>query len=384
MNRISLLCFPLLLVSYSFGQQPESIEKPPSLHEVMARAMQSTQPVSQHQLLADLVGDWSYVIMMSMPQMQPLRGSGTTSIKSILGGRFIEIKSTSTEQDPPVESVGLMGFDSRSGHDHYFMLWLDTMGHYYTDAMGQWNPGTASLTFHGDEVDPATGQSSKYRQVFRFPSTETMTCDVFVSVPGNPEEMQIVTIVYTRTDVESATGTAAAKRSIGDAMRADAGIGRAIDRVGASSVALSSPKYTAEQIETMDRVGLQKAMLQIMRARTMSEVEDATHQNLDTQYELAMARMRTLGLQRSDRADMDRQGQPDPPPIPSFSPQEIDLMDSGDARKALMDIAGSRRNPDLSPEQKKELQDMFAAVYQQLREIRESQDQLENTTTPED
>ena len=196
MNRISLLSFPLLIVSCAFGQEPGQIGQPPSLHEVMAKAMESTQPVSQHELLMDLVGDWSYVTMMSMPQMQPLRGSGTTSIKPILGGRFIEIRSSSTEQDPPSESVGLMGYDSRQGHEHYFMLWLDSMGHYYTNAMGQWNPGTASLTFHGAEVDPSNGTSSKYRQVFRFPSTETMTCDVFVSMPGNPEEMHIVTMIY--------------------------------------------------------------------------------------------------------------------------------------------------------------------------------------------
>ena len=67
MNPISLLCFPLLVVSCSFGQQAESIQQPPSLHQVMSRAMESTQPVSQHELLTDLAGDWSYVILMSMP-----------------------------------------------------------------------------------------------------------------------------------------------------------------------------------------------------------------------------------------------------------------------------------------------------------------------------
>ena len=384
MKRISMLCLPFLVVSCAFGQASKASDPPPSLHQVMARAMKSTHPVSQHELLADLSGEWSYVILMSMPQMQPLRGSGTTSIKPILGGRFIEIRTTSTEQDPPVESVGLMGFDSRAGHEHYFMLWLDSLGHYYTNAIGQWNPGTASLTFHGEEMDPETGQSSNYRQVFRFPSTETMTCDVFVSVPGNPEEMQIVTIVYTRKSDEAVAVGGSSKPTTADAMRSQLGIGRAIDRIGASSLAGSSPNFTAEQIESMDRVRLQQAMLQIMRARTMSEVDDASHEGLDTQYELAMSRMRTLGAERSARPGTNRQGQPDPPPLPSLTPEEISLLDSGDARKALMEIAGARRNPDLSPEQSKELQEMFAAVYQQLRDIRESQKQSADKKPEED
>ena len=134
----------------------------------------------------------------------------------------------------------------------------------------------------------------------------------------------------------------------------------------------------------MDRVRLQQAMLQIMRARTMSEVDDASHEGLDTQYELAMSRMRTLGAERSARPGTNRQGQPDPPPLPALTPEEISLLDSGDARKALMEIAGARRNPDLSPEQSKELQEMFAAVYQQLRDIRESQKQSADEKPEED
>ena len=371
MHPFAILALPLLLVPCALGQQGEPNSSPPSLHEVMAQAMQSTQPVSQHELLHEMVGDWSYVMLMSMPQMAPLRGSGTTSIKAIMGGRFIEIRSTSIEQDPPSESLGLMGFDSRSGHEQYFMLWLDSMGHYYTDAMGQWNPSTASLTFLGEEVDPNSGSTSSYRQVFRFPGADTMTCDVFVSVPGNPEEMQILTVVYTRSASDS-TPDASPKGGLARSMRLETGIGRAIDRVG-SAPAGSIPRYSAGQIELMDRTDLQRAMLEIMQARTMPEVDEAVRARLDTQYELAMDRMRTFGNARASNSGLDRQGQPQPPPIPSFTPEEIELMDSGDARRALMDIAGARRDPALSAMQKKELQSTFAAVYQQLRDLREVQ-----------
>ena len=372
MYRLAILSLPLLLVPCALGQQAQP-DLVPTLHEVMAQGMQSTQPVSQHELLHDMVGEWSYVTLMSMPQMPPLRGSGTTSVKTIMGGRFIEIRSTSTEQDPPSESLGLMGFDSRPGHEQYFMLWLDSMGHYYTDAMGQWNPSTASLTFHGSETDPTTGATSKYRQVFRFPGVDTMTCDVFVSVPGNPEEMQIVTIVYSRREAET-TPKPDAGSTFAQTLRSQAGIGRAIDRVGSAAVT-PAPSFTSDQIESMDRLQLQRAMLEIMRARTMPEVEEASRTRLDLQYQVAMDRMRGLGNEPASGGGLDGQGQPKPPPMPAFTPEEIDLMDSGDARKALMDIAGARRNPDLSVDQKKKLQSLFATVYQQLRDIREAQRQ---------
>ena len=163
MYRLAILSLPLLLVPCALGQQaqPDSV---PTLYDVMAQGMKSTQPVSQHELLHDMVGEWSYVTLMSMPQMPPLRGSGTTSVKTIMGGRFIEIRSTSTEQDPPSESLGLMGFDSRPGHEQYFMLWLDSMGHYYTDAMGQWNP------FDGIPHLSRVGNGSIHRSVFKVPA----------------------------------------------------------------------------------------------------------------------------------------------------------------------------------------------------------------------
>lgn len=373
MHRLAILSLPLLMVPCALGQQTAR-DAVPTLHEVMAQGMQSTQPVLEHQLLHDMVGEWSYVTLMSMPQMPPLRGSGSTSVKSIMGGRFIEIRSVSTEQDPPSESLGLMGFDSRPGHEQYFMLWLDSMGHYYTDAMGQWNSATASLTFHGTETDPSSGASSKYRQVFRFPGTDTMTCDVFVSVPGNPEEMQIVTIVYTRRGADDTPAKPDPRSTFAQTVRSQAGIGRSIGRVDSTAVT-PAPAFTSDQIESMDRVQLQRAMLEIMRARTMPEVEDATRMRLDVQYQVAMDRMRGLGSERASGRDLDAQGQPNPPALPAFTPGEIDLMDSSGARKALMDIAGARRNPDLSVDQKKQLQSLFAAVYGQLRTIRETQRQ---------
>ena len=243
----------------------------------------------------------------------------------------------------------------------------------YTNAIGQWNQATASLTFHGSETDATTGASSKYRQVFRFPGSDTMTCDVFVSVPGNPEEMQIVTMVYRRRGAD-ASAKSDAESTFAQTVRSQTGIGRAIDRIG-SAAPTAAPAFSADQIATMDRVQLQRTMLEIMRARTMPEVEDATRMNLDMQYQMTMDRMRGLGREQAAGRGLDSQGQPNPPPLPAFTPQEIDLMDSGTARQALMDIAGARRNPDLSVEQKKELQSLFAAVYQQLRSLRESQRQ---------
>ncbi|MED5507527.1 MAG: DUF1579 family protein [Planctomycetota bacterium] len=372
--RLMATLVPVLFCGQLAPAQHAPGSHPPSLHEVMAQAMRSTQPTPEHALLTDLVGEWSYVLQMSMPEMPLLRGTGTTTIKPIIGGRFIEMRSTSTEQDPPTESVGLLGYDSRKGREQYFMLWLDSMGHYFTDASGRWNPATGTLTFLGEEVDPATGMNSSYRQAFRFPGKDTMICDVYVTVPGNNEEMLLVSVVYERRQPDETASSATAdraQRTFAERMREQSGIGRAIDRIGTATPP-AVPGYSAAQIEAMDRLQLQTAMLEIMRARTMSEVESASRSTLDDQYEAAMSRMRALSSTADGSAKLDRQGQPEPPPIPAFTPQEIDLMDSGDVREALMSIAAARRRPDLGADQKAKLQELFGAIYQQMLDIRES------------
>ncbi|MEC7351512.1 MAG: DUF1579 family protein, partial [Planctomycetota bacterium] len=118
--RLMATLVPVLFCGQLAPAQHAPGSHPPSLHEVMAQAMRSTQPTPEHALLTDLVGEWSYVLQMSMPEMPLLRGTGTTTIKPIIGGRFIEMRSTSTEQDPPTESVGLLGYDSRKGREQYF------------------------------------------------------------------------------------------------------------------------------------------------------------------------------------------------------------------------------------------------------------------------
>ena len=359
MVRPMMLPLALLVCSSTLAQSDSSSQETPSLHQMMAEAMKSTAPMPEHDLLRKLAGDWTYVVEMTMPGMPTMHGAGTTSIREILGGRFVEFRSTSENMDPPVASMGILGYDSRKGKEEYFALWVDTLGHYYIDPRGKWNDETAALVLHGEEFDPSTGVMSPFRQVFRFLGENTMTCEVYITIPGSHEDLRMVGIVYQRARTREVVDPPS--HPLANQLAEMRGQGGGL------------PSYSAADIEEMDRKSLQGAMIEIMRARTMTGIEDASRVRLDAQYSTALERLRTmqvgdkhaLGTEPGDNIQVHE--------VPAFTQEIISEMSTQEAVNALRQIALSRRNPALSEADQETLKDLFEQVFEHLREQRDKE-----------
>lgn len=355
LRRMSLAILLLIPCSIAFGQDKEG-GRNDSLGAMMSVAMEASKPLPQHELLRRLAGEWTYVIEMTMPGTPAMHGSGTTSVKEILGGRFIELHSKSGGSDG-FENMMLMGYDSRKGHEDYFLLGVDSLGHYYIDLRGAWDEKTAALTLRGEEFDPNANQTIPYRQVFRFPGSDTMTCDIFMDMPGMNEDIRMVGVVYQRVSAADA----------GDESRpetlASSGIG-----TRARGTAMTPPtRFTGEQIEAMDRSELQSALVHIMRARTMSEIESASRADLDSQYTTALGRLRAMSASSAGKAAGSGTGDSATPAgVPSFGDELIDTMTISEARAALTQIVTARRIPGLSDSQRDELSGSFKKILDHL------------------
>ena len=335
-TRFSIAAHLLAVVAMSgisHAQDAAPADELPSLNDLMAEAMVHSAPIEAHDRLRRLAGEWNYVVEMTMPGVPPKRGSGTTSVREILGGRFIEMRSTS-EGSPPVQSVMFLGYDKRGSKSQYFSIGLDSLGTWYTNPHGQWNNDTASLELRGAEHDPATGAAIPYRQVFRFPAEDTMTLDVYASVPGQQDELRIFGIVYQRHERLNVVAPPANPLERGR-------IRPLLDRANTSTSG-EAPNYSAESIEKMDRTDLQAAMLHIARARTVQGIEQAAHDRLNTQFDQAMKRMQQLQEERRATAGDSTTTAPtaaDPSSLPSFADTEINAMTTAEVRAAISQIS---------------------------------------------
>ena len=325
----------------------------PRLSDMMSVAMEASQPLPEHDLLRGLVGDWNYVIEMTMPGSPALRGSGTTEVTEILGGRFIQMHSASVGPDE-FENLMLMGYDSREGMKDYFMVGIDSLGHYSVDLRGDWNPSAGTLTLDGTQHDPASGRDMTYRQVYRFPGTDVMTCEVYLEVPGVREDVRMVGIVYQRVAADHDGGTAAPKSAPAVATRP------------ASAREVSdAPSWTADEIEAMDFAELQGALHDIARARSIPEMEEALRSNLGGQFRSIMDQMRR---RRASADDSDAPSGGASASLPAYGDEMIESMTRSQARAALAEIITARSIPDLDEEQRAQLGAIFRKVVARLRE----------------
>ncbi|MCG3136352.1 MAG: hypothetical protein HJJLKODD_00180 [Phycisphaerae bacterium] len=125
----------------------------------MAAAMQEwiklSQPGEPHQLLEKLVGEWTTEtrVWMAGPQSEPTISPGKSTIKWILGKRFVQELHQGQMMGMPFTGMGLIGHDNYK--NMYVMNWVDTMGTSMFTAKGAGEPHGKLLTFYG-EMDEAS------------------------------------------------------------------------------------------------------------------------------------------------------------------------------------------------------------------------------------
>ena len=205
-QRLSKI-FLLLVVLTVFGSLSiviaaqagaESKEKQASRHDhdaMMEKYKEFSTPNENHKVLETLVGGWDYSIKWWMsPDAKPEASAGTSEIKSIMGGRFIEQAVEGTSMGQPFEGMGLMGYNNEK--KQYQSIWIDNMGTGIMTGSGSYDPNTKTLTDRGKFSCPAEGEKS-YRGVLKMIDNDNFTYEWYMPGPdGN--EFRAMEIVYTR------------------------------------------------------------------------------------------------------------------------------------------------------------------------------------------
>ena len=135
--------------------------------EMMALFQQLNTPGEEHKRLESLVGAWDIeVITWHQPGAEPLVFKGKGTSKMILGGRFLETRSTSGEGEMATEALTILGYDKRQ--KKYTSVGYDTWGTYYVMAAGEYDDKTKSIVMHGEDYDPMMKFTQKWDFVLKF------------------------------------------------------------------------------------------------------------------------------------------------------------------------------------------------------------------------
>ncbi len=175
--------------------EPAKTQGAPDQAAMQAAWEKAATPGETHKkLIAMTAGTWTTENTMWMdPKKPPMKSTGTSENKAVLGDRFIEEHYTGTFMGKPFQGEGLTGFDNTT--QKLQSVWVDTMGTTMIYTEGTWDEKTKTMTMTGEENSPMGKHTIKF--VTKFESDKKHTMEMFA--PGaDGKEMKMMEIVYTK------------------------------------------------------------------------------------------------------------------------------------------------------------------------------------------
>lgn len=147
-------------------------------------------------MLEAMAGEWTYTSKMWMdPAAPPMESTGTSSFKSILGGRYVQHEHHGFVMGMPFEGIGINGYDNIK--KKFVSTWIDNMGTMITYMTGTFDPASKTFTYTGkmDDVVKA-GTVVKIRETLHAPDADTAHMQWYETRDG--KEAKTMEIVYKR------------------------------------------------------------------------------------------------------------------------------------------------------------------------------------------
>lgn len=136
------------------GQMPSAED----MQKMMQEWAASMQPGEEHKRLESFVGEYNVTMSMNMPGGPPQVSKGTSSIKWVLGKRYlmeemnIEKMAMGPGMEMPYSGIGMTGFNKT--RNLYEGTWASSMDtHIYTMA-GTWPPNSNVINYYGTMDEP--------------------------------------------------------------------------------------------------------------------------------------------------------------------------------------------------------------------------------------
>ncbi len=163
---------------------------------MMAAWQRAMTPGKGHARLEPLVGKFDVSVKLWMqPGAPPSEGSGTSTQKWILGGRYLQQTYRGKSMGMPFQGVGHTGFDNAV--NKYVGTWMDTMGTGIMTSIGTGKPTARKIEFDSNMVDPMTGQQVTLRSIIRIKDQNRNSFEMWGKGPDG-KEFRTMIIEYKR------------------------------------------------------------------------------------------------------------------------------------------------------------------------------------------
>lgn len=186
-SKCAVLFGIALLSTFVYSQEIEQ--------DAMMKAWQESMiPGPQHEMLAQMVGEWNGEITMWMdPAQPPQTYDGHVVYESIFDGKYVVGKFSSTMMEMPFSGMDINGYDNIK--KVFFTTWIDNMGTGLLYVEGTYDENSKTITYTGDTLDPM-GNKMKVRDVVTLIDKDNSKFEMYIDYGSG--EMKSMEITYTR------------------------------------------------------------------------------------------------------------------------------------------------------------------------------------------
>lgn len=191
MKYLSLFLIALLPLSVSAKEMTKE--------EMMKAFTEFGTPGEGHKKLAQMAGTWNTTNKMwETKDGKPEITKGKSTMKMIMGGKFLQQEFKGKAMGQPYQGMGIMGYNNIT--KKYESIWLDSFG---TSMMQnkdvKFDEETNTIIEEGEHTCPISDSKERdYRTELKFVDKNTMLFSMYGEPPTGGDEFKMMEITYKR------------------------------------------------------------------------------------------------------------------------------------------------------------------------------------------
>ncbi len=190
----AVLAFALALNASAFAEDKAEDQK--KKQEMMQEWMKFATPGEGHKFFKDVTGSWTYTsLSWEKKDAKPNKSKGTSTIRLIMGGRYLEQTAKGNMMGMPFEGRGFTGYNNATGK--YESTWMDNMSTSMMVGKGSYDKETKTLKDEGEFYCPMNKKNVDYHSEWKMADKNHMTFAMW-GPDMDGEEIKMFELSYTR------------------------------------------------------------------------------------------------------------------------------------------------------------------------------------------
>ena len=192
---VTFMTLTTIAVTSSFAD--EKADMAAKQAEMNKAWQEASTPGAEHQLLKSLVGKWKVATKAWHSEgSKPEETTGTSTFKSILGGRFVQQDFKGKMMGQPYEGTGMMGYNNVT--KKFESTWYDSMSTATMFMEGTMDSGSKIITQSGEFACPGKKEPQKMRSEFKIIDKNNATFVMYMPDMVTGKEYKGMEQVYKR------------------------------------------------------------------------------------------------------------------------------------------------------------------------------------------